>query len=86
MATPWRQRLGDILGGVLIAIAVASLGTLMNTWRDFGIIQELVSESVKVQKDLQSAITDLRVEMSRITEKYVTREEMERYVDKRTGG
>lgn len=86
MTTPWRQRVGDILGGVLIAVAVGSLGTLMTTWRDFSIIQNIVAENVQVQKDLQSAIIDLRIEMSRITEKYVTREEMERYVDKRTGG
>lgn len=79
----WRQRIVDVSIGIFSALAVSSIAVMATSWSDLRMIKEVVAENTTTQKELQKTLTDLQVQIAKITERYVTREEMNAELDKR---
>ena len=65
----------------LLVSIVMCVGNLVYT---SGIQQTVLEQNTKVTAQLSKAVTDLRLQMAIFGEKYVTREELERKLEKRS--
>jgi len=79
----WKQRLIDVFAGILSALAVSSIAVMATSWSDLQGIKSAVSENTITQKELRRTLIDVQIQMARITEKYITRTELESILDKR---
>lgn len=79
----WKQRLIDVFAGILSALAVSSIAVMATSWSDLQGIKGAVSENTATQKELQKTLIDVQIQMARISEKYITRDELAAILDNR---
>lgn len=77
------MNLPDWVKQIVVPLVISAIMCVANLVYTSGVSLQALENNIRVTAELSKAVTDLRVQMAIFGEKYVTREELDRKLDKR---